>query len=68
VLLTLRNGHTERLVLGQAVGQDSGGYYASRGDSAEIFIVSGMIQKTLADAMTKLKPSQASTAKVPAKP
>ena len=68
VLLTLRNGHTEHLMLGQAVGQDSGGYYASRGDSAEIFIVSGMIQKTLTDAVTKLKPSQASSAKVPAQP
>ena len=41
VLLTRRDGRTERLVLGQAVGQDSSGYYASRGDTAEIFIVSG---------------------------
>ena len=68
VLLTRRDGRTERLVLGQAVGQDSSGYYASRGDAAEIFIVSGMIQKTLTDAITKLKPSHAATAKVPAKP
>jgi Domain of unknown function (DUF4340) len=68
VLLTRRDGRTERLVLGQAVGQDSSGYYASRGDTAEIFIVSGMSQKTLTDAMTKLKPSHASTAKAPAKP
>jgi len=68
VLLTRRDGRTERLALGQAVGQDSSGYYASRGDAAEIFIVSGMIQKTLTDAITKLKPSHAATAKVPAKP
>ncbi len=69
VLLTRRDGRTERLVLGQAVGQDSSGYYASRGDdTAEIFILSGMSQKTLTEAMTKLKPSHASTAKAPAKP
>src|SRR5262249_9022881 len=57
VLLTLRNGRTERLVLGQAVAQDKGGYYASRGDSAEIFIVSGISQKSLTEAVAKLKPS-----------
>jgi hypothetical protein len=68
VLLTRRDGSTERLVLGQAVGQDSSGYYASRGDAAEIFIVSEMLQKTLTDAVTKLKPSHASTAKGPARP
>jgi hypothetical protein len=68
VLLTRRDGRTERLVLGQAVGQDSGGYYASRGDAAEIFIVSGTIQKTLTEAVTKLKPSAAATAKGPARP
>ena len=68
VFLTRRDGRTERLALGQAVGQDSSGYYASRGDAAEVFIVSGMIQKTLTDAVTKLKPSHASTAKAPAKP
>jgi hypothetical protein len=68
VSLTRRDGRTERLVLGQAVGQDSSGYYASRGDTAEVFIVSGVTQKTLTDAVTKLKPSHASSAKVPAKP
>ena len=68
VFLTRRDGRTERLVLGQAVAQDSSRYYASRGDAAEIFIVSGMIQKTLTDAVAKLKPSHASTAKAPAKP
>jgi len=68
VFLTRRDGRTERLVLGQAVGQDSSGYYASRGDAAEIFIVSGMIQKTLTDAVTKLKPSPAATVKVPERP
>ena len=68
VLLTRRDGRTERLVLGQAVRQDSSSYYASRGDTAEVFIVSGMIQKTLTEAVTKLKPSPAAAAKVPAKP
>jgi hypothetical protein len=68
VFLTRRDGRTERLALGQAVGQDSSGYYASRGDAAEVFIVSGMIQKTLTEAVTKLKPSHAPTAKAPAKP
>ena len=68
VFLTRRDGRTERLVLGQAVGQDSSGYYASRGDAAEVFIVSGVIQKTLTDAVTKLKPSSAAPAKGPAKP
>ena len=68
VTLTLRDGRTERLVLGQAVGQDSGGYYASRGEDAEIFIVPAIIQKTLTDAVAKLKPSSASTAKAPVKP
>jgi hypothetical protein len=68
VSLTRRDSGTEHLVLGQAVGQDGSGYYASRGDAAEVFIVSGIIQKTLTDAVTKLKPSQASAAKVPAKP
>jgi hypothetical protein len=68
VLLTRRDGRTERLVLGRAVEQDSGGYYASRGDAAEIFIVSGMIQKTLTEAVTKLKPSAAATANGPVSP
>jgi hypothetical protein len=68
VFLTRRDGRTERLVLGQAVQQDSSSYYASRGDSAEVFIVSGMIQKTLTEAVTKLKPSPAAAAKGPAKP
>jgi hypothetical protein len=67
-LLTRRDGRTERLVLGQAVGQDSSGYYASRGDASEVFIVSGTTQQTLTEAVTKLKPSTAATAKVPAKP
>src|SRR5215475_6245098 len=68
VFLTRRDGRTERLVLGQAVGQDSSGYYASRGDAAEVFIVSGLLQKTLIEAVAKLRPSHASTAKAPAKP
>jgi hypothetical protein len=68
VLLTLRNGRTERLLVGQAVAQDSGGYYASRGDASDIFIVSGMLQKTLSEAMAKLKPSPAPTVTGPAKP
>jgi len=68
VFLTRRDGRTERLVLGQAVGQDSSGYYASRGDAAEVFIVSGLLQKTLTEAVAKLRPSHASTAKAPAKP
>jgi hypothetical protein len=68
VFLTRRDGRTERLVVGQAVGQDSSGYYASRGDTGEVFIVSGTIQKTLTDAVTKLKPSPAAAAKVPARP
>jgi hypothetical protein len=68
MLLTRRDGRTERLVLGHAAGQDSSGYYASRGDATEVFIISGTLQKTLTEAVTKLKPSQASTAKAPAKP
>jgi hypothetical protein len=68
VFLTRRDGRTDRLALGQAVKQDSGSYYASRGDTAEVFIVSGMTQKTLTEAVTKLKPSPAAAAKVPAKP
>ena len=68
VLLTLRNGRTERLLVGQAVAQDRGGYYASRGDGSDIFIVSGMLQKTLTDAVAKLKPSPAPTTKAPAQP
>jgi hypothetical protein len=68
VVLTRRDGRTERLSLGHAVGQDSNGYYASRGDAAEVFIVSGSVQKTLAEAVTKLKPSHVSTGNVPAKP
>jgi hypothetical protein len=68
VVLTRRDGRTERLILGQAVAQDSSGYYASRGEAAEVFIVSGTVQKTLTEAVTKLKPSHASTGKEPAKP
>jgi len=68
VFLTRRDGRTDRLALGQAVQQDSSSYYASRGDTAEVFIVSGMTQKTLTEAVTKLKPSPAAAAKVPAKP
>src|SRR5215475_6648446 len=68
VFLTRRDGRTERLVLGQAVRQDNSSYYASRGDTAEVFIVSGMTQKTLTEAVTKLKPSPAAAAKGPAKP
>jgi hypothetical protein len=68
VVLTRRDGRTERLILGQAVAQDSSGYYASRGEAAEVFIVSNTIQKTLTEAVTKLKPSHASTGKETAKP
>lgn len=66
--LTLRDGHTERLVLGQAAGQESYGYYARRGDTAEVFIVSSNTYKTLTDAAAKLKPASASTAKAPTRP
>jgi len=66
--LTLRDGRTERLVLGQAVGQESSGYYASRGDTAEVFIVSSSTYKILTDAAAKLKPASASTAKAPTQP
>jgi hypothetical protein len=68
VTLTLRDGRTERLQLGQAVGQDSKGYYASRGDSTEVFIVPTITHQTLTDAVAKLKPGTAPTAKAPAKP
>jgi len=68
VILTLRDGRTERLLLGQAVEQDSKGYYASRGDGAEVFIVPTITNQTLTDAVAKLKPGSASTAKAPAKP
>ena len=68
VLLTLRNGRTEHLRVGQAVAQSNGGYYARRGDAPDIFILSGTLQQTLTDAIAKLKPSQAPSAKVPAKP
>jgi hypothetical protein len=63
-----RDGRTERLVLGQAAGQESSGYYASRGDTAEVFIVSSSTYKTLTDAAAKLKPASASTAKAPTQP
>lgn len=66
--LTRHDGRTERLILGQAVGQESSGYYASRGDTAEVFIVSSRIYKTLTDAAAKLKPASASTAKAPTQP
>jgi len=66
--LTLRDGRTERLGLGQAVGQESSGYYASRGDTAEVFIVPAMTHKMLTDAVAKLKPSGASAAKTPPQP
>jgi hypothetical protein len=68
VTLTLRDGRTERLLLGQAVGQDNKGYYASRGDGTEVFIVPTITNQTLTDAVTKLKPGSASTTKAPAKP
>jgi len=68
VTLTLRDGRTERLLLGQAVGQDNKGYYASRGDGTEVFIVPTSTHQTLTDAVAKLKPGSASTAKAPAKP
>lgn len=64
--LTLRDGRTERLLLGQTVGQESGGYYATQGDTAEVFIVSSSTYKTLTDAAAQLKPTSASTAKAPA--
>jgi hypothetical protein len=66
--LTLRDGRTERLILGQAAGQESSGYYASRGDTAEVFIVSSSTYKALTDAAAKLKPASASTAKAPTQP
>jgi hypothetical protein len=68
VLLTLRNGHTERLMVGQVVTQESGGYYANRGDNSDIFILSGTLQQTLTDAITRLRPSPAPSATAPAKP
>lgn len=68
LILTRRDGRTERLVLGQAVSQESSGYYASRGDAAEVFIVSSSTYKTLTDAAAKLKPVSASTAKAPTQP
>jgi hypothetical protein len=60
--LTLRDGRTERLVLGQAVGQEGSGYYASRGDTVEVFIVPASTYRTLADAVAKLKPASVSPA------
>ena len=66
--LTRRDGGTERLVLGQAVSQDSSGYYASHGDSAEVFIVSSSTYKALTEAAAKLTPTSASTAKAPPQP
>jgi len=68
VTMTLRDSRTDRLILGQAVDQESSGYYASRGDTAEVFIVSSSTYKTLTDAAAKLKPASASTAKAPTQP
>ena len=58
--LTLRDGRTESLILGQAVGQENSGYYATNGDMAELFIVSSSTYKGLTDAAAKLKPASAS--------
>ena len=66
--LTLRDGRTERLMLGQPVGQDSSGYYTSRGDTAEVFIVSAITHKALMDAVAKLNPAGAPAAQAPLKP
>jgi hypothetical protein len=58
--LTLRDGRTESLIIGQAVGQENSGYYATNGDMAELFIVSSSTYKGLTDAVAKLKPASAS--------
>lgn len=66
--LLLRDGRTERLALGHPVGQEHSGYYASRGDTAEVFIVPAITHKTLTDAVAKLKPAGASAATAPRQP
>jgi hypothetical protein len=66
--LTLNDGRTEHLAFGQPVGQENSGYYASRGDTAEVFIVPAMTYKMLTDTVTKLRPAGAAPATAPPKP
>ena len=56
ITLTLRDGRTAPLLLGQAISPEGGGYYASRGNTSEVAIVSASMQRTLTDAVTRLKP------------
>jgi hypothetical protein len=65
---TLRDGRTPGVLLGQAVGQDSAGYYASRGDAADVFVLSTATHKNLTDAVTRLKPENTAGADRPARP
>lgn len=58
---TLKDGRTERALLGQAVGQDSNGYYASRGHAGEVFILTAITRTSLTDAVNKLKPGQSAS-------
>ena len=63
-----RDGRTESLILGQAVGQENSGYYAMRGDTAEVFIVPSSTYQTLTDTAAKFKLASASTATAPTQP
>lgn len=63
-----RDGRTERLLFGQAVGQEGSGYYAGRGDTAEVFIVPASTHRTLTEATAKLKPASATATPAPPKP
>lgn len=56
VALTLRDGRTERLLVGQAVAAESGGYYASSSKQPDVLIIPATMQRTLTDAVTKLSP------------
>jgi hypothetical protein len=64
--LTLHDGHTARVLLGQAV-ENGNGYYASRGDPAEVLVITTTIHKTLTEAVEKLKPSSTTTTTAPPK-
>ncbi|MBM3225114.1 MAG: DUF4340 domain-containing protein [Candidatus Tectomicrobia bacterium] len=53
---TLRDGRTSSVWLGQAVGQESSGSYARRGDAPDVFVLATVTHKNLTDAAAKLKP------------
>ncbi|MGE3538532.1 MAG: DUF4340 domain-containing protein [Candidatus Tectimicrobiota bacterium] len=59
--LTLRDGRTASVSLGQPVAPEGGGFYASRGEASEVVILAATTQRTLLDAVTKLQPGAAAS-------